>query len=243
MPRARWQTTGGEPRVSVIELAGIAKTYTGDPPVEALTGVDLCVEAGEKVAVLGRSGSGKSTLLNILGLLDTPTAGVYRLDGRDVAGLGGTARDRFRARSLGFVFQESHVLGHRSVEENVWLGLMAAGVPRNERASMIAGVLARVGLTHRARSAGRLLSGGERQRLAVGRAVAIMPRVLLADEPTGNLDQVNADGVLGLFNEQAAAGVAIVVITHDPRTAAWADRTMHLADGRIAPVQMTGAAT
>jgi putative ABC transport system ATP-binding protein len=201
--------------------------------VQALRGVDLSIAKGERVAVLGRSGSGKSTLLNILGLLDEATSGTYLLNGKDVAGLSGTARDRFRAGALGFVFQESHVLGHRSVEENIWLGLMAGGVPRVQRAELIGSVLERVGLSHRVGAPARLLSGGERQRLAVARAVATTPRVLLADEPTGNLDGDNAGVVLGLFDEQAEQGVTVVVITHDPRTAAWADRIVQLVDGRI----------
>lgn len=220
-------------------LSEVTKTYDVDPPVEALRGVDLDVCEGERVAVLGRSGSGKSTLLNIVGLLDEPTSGTYSLAGEDVSRVGGKVRDRLRATMLGFVFQESHVLGHRTVEENVSLGLMAAGLARDVRASMVTEVLGRVGLTHRATTPGRLLSGGEKQRLAVARAVAPSPRVLLADEPTGNLDDVNARGVLDLFDEQAARGVAVVVITHDARTAAWADRRLDLVDGRIEHREIT----
>lgn len=219
---------------AVVELEGIVRTYDVDPPVYALRGVDLRVGAGERVAVLGRSGSGKSTLLNVVGLLDRATSGVYRLEGRDVSRLGERDRDRLRADAIGFVFQESHVLGHRTVAQNVWLALMAAGVPRVDRAWKVPDVVERVGLSDRADALGRLLSGGEKQRLAVARAVVTSPRLLLADEPTGNLDPDNARGVLDLFDEQAGRGVAVVVITHDERTAAWADRTVRLEGGLVA---------
>ncbi|GCE75599.1 ABC transporter ATP-binding protein [Cellulomonas biazotea] len=221
--------------MSVVEVRDVRRTYPTSPPVHALLGVDLTVAAGERTAILGQSGSGKSTLLNVLGLLDEPTSGTYRLLGEDTAGYDGAARDRLRSRALGFVFQESHVLGHRTVAENVLLKLVAAAVPRSERAPLVADVLHRVGLDHRADALGRLLSGGEKQRLAVARAVVTQPRLLLADEPTGNLDDGNAATVLDLFDEQARAGVAVVVITHDPRTASWADRTVRLVDGRIEP--------
>jgi putative ABC transport system ATP-binding protein len=219
--------------MSAVELIGIHRTYPVSPPVDALRGVHLSIDAGERTAILGRSGSGKSTLLNVLGLLDEPTAGSYHLLGQDTSTYSGAARDALRARSIGFVFQESHVLGHRTVAENVWLKLTASGVPRSERAEQVTRVLRRVGLEHREHALGRLLSGGEKQRLAVARAVVTRPQVLLADEPTGNLDDSNAANVLDLFDEQAAAGVAVVVITHDPRTARWADRTTHLIDGTI----------
>ncbi len=220
--------------MSLLELKQITKIYPVEPPIAALRGVDLQVEFGERVAVLGRSGSGKSTLLNIIGLLDDATSGTYRLAGRDVSAFTSRERDRLRAGLLGFVFQESHVIGHRSVEENMWIGLMAAGVPRGDRAVMIERALATVNMRHRARSPGRLLSGGEKQRLAVARAVVTNPRVLLADEPTGNLDDANASAVLELFDQQAGAGVAVLVITHDDRITRWADRTVYLADGQIA---------
>ncbi|RXR22416.1 ABC transporter ATP-binding protein [Oerskovia turbata] len=221
--------------MTLLELARVTRTYPTDPPVEALRGVDLEVEAGSRVAILGRSGSGKSTLLNVLGLLDEPTGGTYRLLGKDTAGYDGSARDALRAQMLGFVFQESHVLGNRSARQNVWLKLAASGVRRPDRAVLVEEVLTSVGLAHRIDAPGRLLSGGEKQRLAVARAVVTTPRILLADEPTGNLDDDNAEIVLGLFDEQARTGVAVVVITHDPRTAAWADRVLHLVDGRITP--------
>ncbi|GAA1866525.1 ABC transporter ATP-binding protein [Myceligenerans crystallogenes] len=227
---------------AVVELESVARTYDVDPPVHALRGVDLAVAPGERLAVLGRSGSGKSTLLNVVGLLDRPTAGTYRLEGRDVSRVGERDRDALRADAIGFVFQESHVLGHRTVAQNVWLALMAAGVPRTDRVWKVPDMIGRVGLAHRADALGRLLSGGEKQRLAVARAVVTTPRLLLADEPTGNLDADNARGVLDLFDEQAGRGVAVLVITHDERTAAWADRTVRLEDGRIVPEVPAGPA-
>jgi putative ABC transport system ATP-binding protein len=220
----------------VLRAVAVTRTYApaGDvPPVHALRGVDLEVRAGERVAIVGRSGAGKSTLLNILGLLDEPSSGSYALLGRETADVTHAARDALRADVLGFVFQDSHVLGHRTVAENVSLKLAVARVPRAARADLVADVLARVGLTHRADALGRLLSGGEKQRLAIARAIVTQPPVLLADEPTGNLDGDNADVVLALFDEQAARGTAVVVITHDPRLAAWADRALVLDAGHL----------
>ncbi len=222
--------------MSLVELSEVTKTYDVSPPVHALCGVNLTVGEGERVAVLGRSGSGKSTLLNIVGLLDEPSSGSYLLAGRDVAAANDKVRDGLRAAFLGFVFQESHVLGNRTVAQNVWLGLMASGVPRAERGDLTQGVLERVGLTHRSDSLGRLLSGGEKQRLAVARAVVTSPKLLLADEPTGNLDDANAASILDLFDSQSATGVAVLVITHDARTARWADRVVRLVDGKMQPV-------
>ncbi len=217
--------------MSVITIRGVHKTYQVQPPVHALRGVDMDVAAGERVAILGSSGAGKSTLLNVLGLLDTPTSGSYELLGEDTRSLTGGRRDRMRARVLGFVFQEHHILGHRTVTENIELKLSISGVPHAERSTRVRDALDRVGLAHRRGSLGRLLSGGEKQRLAVARAIVTGPRVLLADEPTGNLDEGNAGNVLDLFDEQARAGVAVVIITHDRRIAGWADRTVHLQDG------------
>ena len=215
----------------VLSAVDVHKSYPAQPPVHALKGVDLAVEAGERVSVIGRSGSGKSTLLNIIGLLDVPTSGTLELLGRDTRDVLGSRRDRVRAEVLGFVFQENHILGHRTVTENLEIKLAIAGVARASRRARTAAALERVGLLDRQHTLGRLLSGGEKQRLAVARAVITSPRVLLADEPTGNLDEENASNVLALFDEQAAAGVAVVVITHDPRISQWADRTVRLADG------------
>lgn len=223
--------------MTILRAVGVHKTYPTDPPVHALTGVDLEVYAGERIAVVGRSGSGKSTFLNIIGLLDTPSAGSVEILGRDVTRLDSAGRDRIRAATLGFVFQEHHVLGHRTVTENLDIALSVTRTPREERTMRIADALARVGLTGRQHALARLLSGGEKQRLAVARAVLPRPRLLLADEPTGNLDPDNAQNVLDLFDEQAATGVAVVVITHDSDIAAWADRSLRLTDGSLRPAE------
>ena len=219
--------------MSVIRIRDVHKTYPVEPPILALRGVDLDLAPGERVAVLGRSGAGKSTLLNIVGLLDLPTSGTYELLGHDVAQVSRVRRDRLRAAALGFVFQDCHILGHRTVAENVELKLAISGVPAADRPRLVGRTLARVGLSDRSHSLARLLSGGEKQRLAVARAVVNGPKVLLADEPTGNLDEENADNVLALFTEQAEAGVGVIVITHDRRIARWADRTVSLRDGRL----------
>lgn len=219
--------------MTALRAEGVFKTYSSDPPVEVLRGVDLTVSAGERVAIVGPSGSGKSTLLNIIGLLDTPSAGAYHLLGEDTSRLRGRKRDAVRSASLGFVFQDNHILGHRTVFENLGLRLAITDIATPDRAPLIDAVLDRVGLTHRRGALGRLLSGGEAQRLAVARAVITAPRLLLADEPTGNLDPDNATMILDLFDEQAAAGVAVIVITHDPRIARWADRALSLRDGLL----------
>ncbi|WP_124054570.1 ABC transporter ATP-binding protein [Arcanobacterium ihumii] len=219
--------------MSILRLRDIRKTYNVTPPVPVLHGVDLDVEAGEKVAILGYSGAGKSTLLNIMGLLDVPSSGSYELAGYETETLKPHDHDRLRADVLGFIFQDYHVLGYRTVAENLDLKLSIAKIPHAGREQAIDRALQDVGLTERKHSLSRLLSGGEKQRLAIARAIITRPRVLLADEPTGNLDSVNARIVLDLFDQQAANGVAIVVITHDERLAQWADRAVHLRDGKI----------
>ncbi|MGL5867080.1 MAG: ABC transporter ATP-binding protein [Dermatophilaceae bacterium] len=223
-------TTGDTP---VITVDDITRTFPTVPPTVVLDGVSMGVAAGERVVVFGRSGAGKSTLLNILGLLDRPTAGGYRLLGRDVSTLRGAARDRLRADALGFVFQAHHVIGHRTVAENLDLKLSIVGMPRAERAAQVESVLVDLGLGERMHAAGATLSGGEKQRLAIARAVLTGPAVLLADEPTGNLDDGNTADVLSLFDAQAARGAAVVVITHDRRAAEWADRALSLVGGRV----------
>ena len=217
----------------VIAAADVRKTYSSKPPVDALACASLEVRRGERIAVVGKSGAGKSTLLNILGLLDTPSAGDVTLLGHDVRNLSARRRDRLRASSIGFIFQESHVLPHRTVAENLDIKLGILGIPRQKRADVRRRALEEVDLGQRSDSLGRLLSGGEKQRLAVARAVLGGPAILLADEPTGNLDEENANKVLELLERQAEQGVAIVVITHDPRIASWASRTVELRDGIV----------
>lgn len=218
-----------------VRARDVTKTYPARPPVHALRGVSLEVQPGERLAVVGPSGSGKSTLLNMLGALDVPTSGTVELDGIDVSNLSESGRDQTRAHRIGFVFQESHVLGHRTVHENLALKLAVAGLPRGARSRRADRALESVGLGHRRDALGRLLSGGEKQRLAIARAVVNDPVVLLADEPTGHLDPANSTHVLDLFDVQAAAGVAVVVITHDPRIADWADTVVTLRDGLATP--------
>lgn len=218
----------------VIEARALSRTYAGSPPVRALVHADLDVSRGERVAILGRSGAGKSTLLNILGLLDNPTSGRYSLMGSSVPSLSQRDRDQLRARELGFVFQASHVIGHRTVRENVRLKLTTARVAHH-RDELIDGVLARVGLYDLRDAKGVTLSGGERQRVALARAVVAGPSVLLADEPTGNLDDVSTQQVLTLLADMAGEGTAVVVITHDARTTTWADRVLTLRDGELGP--------
>lgn len=219
--------------MSVLELEGISKTYDVDPPITVLSGLDLAVAPGEKVAIFGESGAGKSTLLNILGLLDTATAGEYRLAGIDATHLSARQTDLVRSEHIGFVFQDFHILGHRTVAENLTIKLAISHIPRSERQALITSTLKQVGLLHRENSLGRLLSGGEKQRLAIARAIMIEPALLLADEPTGNLDSRHAHAILGLFDEQADKGAAVIIITHDDRIARWAERVLTLRDGQL----------
>lgn len=214
-------------------LSDVTKTYLTRPPVTALTGVDLTVHAGERLAIVGRSGSGKSTLLNILGLLDESTSGRYEMVGADTSAMSAAARNHLRAERLGFVFQDSHVLGHRTVAENIALKLSITRTPRRARPGQITEVLECVGLGHRRDALGRLLSGGERQRVAIARAIVSDPDILLADEPTGNLDADNSAAVLDIFDALAHAGTTVIVITHDLRIAKWADRALTLDNGPV----------
>ncbi|XBH22936.1 ABC transporter ATP-binding protein [Jonesiaceae bacterium BS-20] len=204
-----------------------------DPPVRALKGINFELQMGERVVVLGKSGSGKSTFLNIIGLLDQATTGTVEFLGNDTGALSRRELDQLRADSLGFVFQENHVLGHRTVIENLHVKLGVSSVPTAQWPHRIEQVLEQVGLGHRKHSHARLLSGGEKQRLAVARAIITSPKVVLADEPTGNLDDENASRVLDLFDTQAQLGSAIVIITHDPRMVARVDRALRLEDGRL----------
>jgi putative ABC transport system ATP-binding protein len=219
------------PVAPVIELRALTRSFPGEPPVEALRRADLVVERGDYVSVVGPSGSGKSTLLHLLGLLDRPTSGDYLLDGLPTRDL--TERDRaaLRGGRIGFVFQAFHLLPHRSVLDNVLLATLYSGVPRTERRDRALAALDRVGMSHRLDFLPPVLSGGERQRVAVARAVIASPHVLLADEPTGNLDSATSAGVLDLFDDLHADGLTLLVITHDPGVSARARRRVQITDG------------
>jgi ABC-type lipoprotein export system ATPase subunit len=217
--------------VPVVHLDRISRTFGEDPPVRALRDVDLEIWPGEWVAIIGPSGSGKSTLLNILGLLDRQTAGTYRFDGIDVAGLDDQARAGLRGRSIGFVFQSFHLLPHRSVLENVVLAELYVGGSRKGRRQRAMAALDRVGLANRAEFLPTKLSGGQQQRAAIARALIGEPKLLLADEPTGNLDSENADGVLEVFRQLSTEGLTLAVITHDDHVASRASRRVRIIDG------------
>jgi putative ABC transport system ATP-binding protein len=219
----------------VIRLVGVSRTYDlGGRPVHALADVHEEISAGEHVAIMGPSGSGKSTLLNILGCLDRPTAGAYYLEDRNVAELSERELDRVRRHRIGFVFQSFHLVGRLSALENVEVPMVFAGVPRRERRRRAVEALERVGLGERADHRPDQLSGGERQRAALARATVMEPAILLADEPTGNLDTVSGRQVLDLLGRMNDAGLTLVVVTHDPNVARRADRLLVLVDGRIA---------
>jgi putative ABC transport system ATP-binding protein len=215
----------------VIELRGLARTYPGSPPVAALRPTDLVIEAGDYVAVTGPSGSGKSTLLHLLGLLDSPTAGRYLLDGLDTSTLNDRDRSALRGRRIGFVFQAFHLLPYRTALENVLLAELYNRTPRADRFGAAVDALTEVGLGHRLNALPTTLSGGESQRVAIARALVNRPSLLLCDEPTGNLDSRNAAALMGLLDELNAAGFTIVVITHDERVAAHARRQILISDG------------
>ncbi|MDD7944860.1 ABC transporter ATP-binding protein [Microbacterium sp. NE2HP2] len=217
----------------VIELRDVTRSFPGPPEVQALKGINLTVSDGEYVSIVGPSGSGKSTMLNILGLLDRPTVGEYRLAGELTGGYTEDERAAVRARRLGFVFQAFHLMPRRTVLENVMLPMLYSGTPRAERADRARAALERVGLGHRVDFRPGLLSGGERQRVAVARAVVTQPRVILADEPTGNLDQSTTADIMALFEELNAGGLTFVVITHDQGVADRAARRIRIADGRM----------
>lgn len=218
----------------VLELRGLARTYPGPPPVVALRPADLSVRAGEHLAIIGPSGSGKSTLLNLLGLLDRPTGGRLLLDGIDTATLNERDRTAVRGRRIGFVFQAFHLMPHRTTVENVMLAQLYTDRRRKaERRADAIKVLTKVGLGHRLGALPSTLSGGERQRVAIARALVNRPALLLADEPTGNLDSHTAASVLDLLAELVADGLTLLVITHDPAVAARAPRTVTIRDGEL----------
>jgi len=216
----------------VIELRDVTRSFPGPPEVQALKGVNLRVDAGDYLSIVGPSGSGKSTMLNLLGLLDRPTVGEYRLAGALTGGLTEDQRAALRAQLLGFVFQSFHLMSRRTVLENVSLPMLYSGTPRGRRDELARAAIERVGLGHRIGFLPGVLSGGERQRVAVARAIVTRPRVLLADEPTGNLDQVTTGEIMALFEELNADGLTLIVITHDAGVARRAGRTIRIADGR-----------
>ncbi len=218
----------------LIQLDGIRKVfYTDEVETHALADIHLEIKAGEYVAIAGPSGCGKTTLLSILGLLDTPSEGAYNLDGDAVANLAPSDRARIRNRQIGFIFQAFNLIGDLTVFENVELPLTYRGLSAAERRQRVQSALERVGMAHRMKHYPSQLSGGQQQRVAVARAVAGDPAILLADEPTGNLDSKNGEAVMGLLQELHKGGSTICMVTHDARYAAHADRTIHLFDGRV----------
>ncbi len=224
----------------MIRFQGVSKVFlTDDVETHALADIDLAIARGEYVSIAGPSGCGKSTLLSILGLLDTPTKGEYALNGRPVGTLSPSERARVRNREIGFIFQSFNLIGDLSVFENVELPLTYRGMASSERRQRVTAALERVGMAHRAKHLPSQLSGGQQQRVAVARAVAGEPLILLADEPTGNLDSKSGEAVMELLRELHQAGATICMVTHDPRYARHAERSIHLFDGRIvdAPVE------
>jgi putative ABC transport system ATP-binding protein len=217
----------------VVEMIGVRRFFEGPPEVRAINGVDLTIGQGEYLSIVGPSGSGKSTLLHLLGLLDNPTGGVYRLDGVDTMSLRERRRAVLRGERIGFVFQSFHLLDHRTVLENVALSMVYVGVPRRERLARARVALERVGLSHRMDFAPTTLSGGERQRVAIARALVAEPSLLLADEPTGNLDSANAEAILQVFDELHAEGMTLAVITHDSYVSRRAQRQVRIVDGTL----------
>jgi putative ABC transport system ATP-binding protein len=223
----------------LIKLDGVSKVFlTDDVETHALADVRFEIERGEYVSIEGPSGCGKSTLLSILGLLDTPSAGQYHLNGRPIATLPQAERARVRNREIGFIFQSFNLIGDLTVFENVELPLTYRGMGSGDRKGFVLEALERVGMGHRAKHLPSQLSGGQQQRVAVARALAGKPAILLADEPTGNLDSRNGDAVMALLKELHAGGATICMVTHDTRFAEHADRTIHLFDGRVVEDRM-----
>ena len=218
---------------AVIELRDVVRRYPGVPPVESLREVTLRVEPGELLAVMGPSGSGKTTLLHIAGTLDRPTSGSVRIDGVDTSGMSDRQLSGFRATRLGFVFQQFYLLDGMSVLDNVAAGLLYRGIDVRERRRRAADALERVGLGHRLTHRPAQLSGGERQRTAIARAVVGRPRVVLADEPTGNLDSASGVAIVELLRDLHRDGTTVIVITHSPVVAGAMDRRVELMDGRV----------
>jgi putative ABC transport system ATP-binding protein len=219
---------------SLIALAGIKKVfYTDEVETHALSDIHLEIRKGEYLAIAGPSGCGKTTLLSILGLLDSPTDGSYTLSGQPVSRLTAAERARVRNRQIGFIFQAFNLIGDLTVYENVELPLTYRGMPADERRSRVQSALERVGMSHRMKHFPAQLSGGQQQRVAVARAVAGDPAILLADEPTGNLDSTNGEAVMELLRELHQGGATICMVTHDARYARHAERSVHLFDGKV----------
>jgi putative ABC transport system ATP-binding protein len=224
---------GPEPASPVLELSAVTKAYPGQPPVTALAGVSLTIRQGELAAIIGPSGSGKSTLLHVMGILDRPTTGIVKVTGLDIARCADSELAALRATRIGFVFQQFFLAEHATVLENVADGLLYTGTRAAVRRKAALAALGRVGLAHRARARPTQLSGGERQRIAIARALVGRPAIVLADEPTGNLDSVNGRAIVTLLEELNADGATIVVITHDRGLAGRLPRQVEMLDGRI----------
>jgi len=223
-----------EAKQSLLKLDGVSKIFlTDEVETHALSGVHLEIREGEYVAIAGPSGCGKSTLLAILGLLDTPSEGQYLLHGKPVTDLSAAERAKVRNREIGFIFQSFNLIGDLTVYENVELPLVYRGMPSSERKERVAQALERVAMAHRTKHYPSQLSGGQQQRVAVARALVGKPAILLADEPTGNLDSQNGEAVMGLLRELHRDGSTICMVTHDTRFARHAERTVHLFDGRV----------
>jgi putative ABC transport system ATP-binding protein len=224
----------GQSEDSLIQLQKVKKVFiTDEVETHALSSIDLEIHNGEYVSIAGPSGCGKTTLLSILGLLDTPTEGEYLLNGEPVADLSASDRARIRNREIGFIFQAFNLIGDLTVYENVELPLTYRGIASSERTKRVEEALERVGMAHRTKHYPFQLSGGQQQRVAVARAIAGRPSTLLADEPTGNLDSRNGEAVMDLLGELHRDGATVVIVTHDPRYAKHAERTIHLFDGQI----------
>ena len=220
--------------MSVIQLAGIERVFhLGDSTVHALNRLDVTIEAGEYVAIMGPSGSGKSTLLNLLGLLDRPDAGTYRLEGRDVTTLSPDEQAAVRSRRIGFVFQSFHLVPRLTAAENIALPMMLAGIPVSERTRRVERALSDFGLDQRADHRPDQLSGGQRQRVAIARATIMQPAVLLADEPTGNLDRATGDDVIHLLEALNDHGMTLIIVTHDQKIGSRARRQLMMEDGEL----------
>ena len=218
----------------MIELTQLCRTFMlGDQAVHALDNINLSIGAGEYISVMGPSGSGKSTLLNVLGLLDLPDSGHYALQGTDTTLLSETERARNRREHIGFVFQSYHLIPRLTARENIELPLVLAGVAPNARREKVTAILGQLGLTERADHLPNQLSGGQRQRVAIGRAIIMQPRLLLADEPTGNLDSQSGQDVVAILEQLNQQGITLLVVTHDPALGLRARRRIRMTDGRI----------